>query len=103
MSFDIVQAISALAAFLGGTAGVYLITEGVKRIPQIPINEGQKNRLRSLAGVLSAVAVIAEGYSVNQSLRPDDVQGVLLALLALAATWFGAHQTHQVVTGRSKK
>lgn len=38
------------------------LTEGAKKIQAVPINEGQKARIRTLVLVLSTVGAVAEAY-----------------------------------------
>lgn len=96
MEFNIVSTLATLSELIGGGLGVWISTEVVKAAKFIPINTGQKGLLRSVAGLLSVAAVLLLGF-VNQDLKPDDVQGVLQALIGIGVAWGSAHGTHHLV------
>jgi hypothetical protein len=82
---------------LGGSAiGVYAFTAGAKAIKAIPVSEGQTARVRTLAGVLSAVASIGVAYA-NGNLDGATLQNAFMVTAQAGAIWFAAHQTHKVV------
>lgn len=93
---DIVSYVGTAAQVVGGGVGVFLATEAVKRIRAIPINEGMTTHLRATAAAFSAVAVLLLGLA-NGNLRPDDLQGAVLAILGVLGAWGVSHQTHRVV------
>lgn len=90
----LIHFLTTLVQLLGSGVGVWAVTEGVKRIPQIPINEGQTTALRSTAGVLSAVAVLLLGFA-NKDLQPTDAINALQAILGVVITWATAHSIHK--------
>ena len=82
---------------VSGGIGVYFATEVVKLAKSIPwVSAGQTGRIRAVAGVLSALAVLLERYTQG-TMVPQDVQGFALSLLALAGTFALAHGTHIAV------
>jgi hypothetical protein len=101
MSWDIQSIMGTLIQVIGGGVGTWVLTEVVKFVPKIPINVGQKARIRSVAGILSAIAVVLMGFA-NDSLKPNDLQGALLAILATAGTFGAAHGTHKIVKSIQK-
>jgi hypothetical protein len=93
---NIEQILGTMAQLVGSGVGTFLITEIVKKIKLIPIGEGQKVRLRSLSGGLSVISVLLLGF-VNQDLKPDDVQGSIVALIGALATWGVSHGTYKTL------
>lgn len=93
---DISSYVGTLLSLAGGSVGIWVCTEAVKRIKAIPINDGQKTRIRAFTAVLSAVAVGLLGL-IDNNLKPDDLQGIVVAVLGVAATWGGSHVVHSQV------
>jgi len=94
---DLVHLFETLATIAAGSAGAWAATEGAKRWKAISwLNEGQKMRLRAFAGVLSAVVVVLGGVG-NDTMKPDDLQGVFVSLFSFGAIWVGSHTIHKVV------
>lgn len=78
-----------------GTVGVYLLTELAKKIPLIPVLEGQTARIRTVAGVLAFVGVGLNAYlngSWNDFVSSQDVQVLLQTVVVFAGTWI-VHKT----------
>jgi hypothetical protein len=82
-------------SLLLGSVGVYLSTEIVKYVKAIPINEGQKARIRSVAVGLSTVSTVVV-TALNGELNPKEVQGWLVQLAGLALTWGSAEGMHRL-------
>ncbi len=82
------------AEFAGGIGGVFLATNIVKLSSLIPwVKEGDKTKLRAIAGLLSAIVVVLYGL-VDKKLTPDSVQGLLASVGTFLAIWGGSHLTH---------
>lgn len=81
--------------FLAGGVGVWGVTELVKRAPFIPIDEGQRARIRATSAALSALAVIGLGF-VDKTLKVDDLTSAGIALVGAFIAWGGSHGTHRV-------
>lgn len=96
MTFDLNSLFLSLTTIVTGSIGVWLSTELVKKIPAIPVNDGQKARIRATALALSAVATALVAWT-NDSLRPENVQDVMVAVVAALTMWGGAHSIHSVV------
>lgn len=95
MTFDLSSLFLSLASIVSGSIGVWLSTELVKKIPAIPVSDGQKVRIRAVALTLSAVATAVIAWT-NDSLRPENVQDVLIAVAAALTMWGGAHSIHTI-------
>lgn len=87
--------ISLIVNILRGSVGVYLSTEIVKYIKFIPINEGQKLRIRSLAAGLSMLATGIMAVT-SGNLDPKDVQSWLIQVVMFVGTWGWAEIMHRV-------
>lgn len=96
MTFDLNSLFLSLTTIVTGSIGVWLSTELVKKIPAIPVNDGQKLRIRAVALALSAVATAVIAWT-NDSLRPENIQDVMVAVVAALTMWGGAHSIHSVV------
>lgn len=88
--------LTTLAALVSGTGGVYLITRLLRWWKWFPAHEGQAARLRAVAGVLSAIAVVVGGVA-SGNIAPESVQDVVVKLLEFAVMWAGAHTVHTVI------
>lgn len=86
---------SLVVNILRGSVGVYLSTEIVKYIKVIPINEGQKLRIRSLAAGLSMLATVIMAV-MSGNIDPRDVQNLLIQIVMFAGTWGWAELMHRV-------
>lgn len=95
MTFDLSTLFLSLTTIVSGSVGVWLSTELVKKIPAIPVSDGQKVRIRAVALALSAIATAVIAWT-NDSLRPENVQDVLVAVVAALTMWGGAHSIHAV-------
>jgi len=87
--------ILAVRNLLLGSVGVFISTEIVKYIKVIPINEGQKSRVRSLAAGLSVLSTVLM-TALSGNLDPKDVQGWLVQAAGLAVTWGSAEGMHRL-------
>lgn len=96
MLFDPNSILTVLGTIFAGSIGVWLSTEVVKNIKAIPINEGQKERIRAFAMVASSIVTVLVAWS-NDSLRPDDVQAVIKDVLLALSVFGGAHSIHKAV------
>ena len=71
--------------------GVILATQGVKKLSFIPINSGQKARIRTFVGVATFVATALTAWSdgnLESVLSPDMINvGVTSAVTFLLAHW----------------
>jgi hypothetical protein len=85
----------ALLTFVGGSAGLYLVTELVKRIPQIPIGTGMPTALRATVTVLSAGVTLFSQYASTGTIVPTDAQNFLMMLLQTGAQAYAAHMIHK--------
>lgn len=92
----LLSGLSTLSELVGSGVGVWLVTELVKKAPQIPINEGNKTALRATAGACSALGVVLLGFA-NSNLQPQDLQTAIQALIGVGIAWATAHATHKVV------
>lgn len=101
MSWDLQSVISTLMQIVSGGVGTWAVTELIKIIPKIPINAGQATRIRLVAGALSAISVALFGF-VNDSLKPDDLQGAVTAILAVIGTFGTAFGVHKTLKGSVK-
>ena len=96
MTFDLNSLFLSLSTIVSGSIGVWLSTELVKKIPAIPVNDGQKVRIRATALALSAIVTAVVAWT-NDSLRPENVQDVMVAVVAALTMWGGAHSIHTAV------
>jgi DMSO/TMAO reductase YedYZ heme-binding membrane subunit len=96
------EAFGTGAQIIGGASGTWLVTQVVKVLNTVDPNQDQTAKIRSLAGLLSAVAVILLGF-VNKDLQPTDLQHLPAALGAFAATWGLSHLIHVSVKSFWKK
>lgn len=99
---DIQHILTIIGEFLGSGIAVYGLTEVAKRVNSIPVFSGQTLRIRAVAGVLSAIAVLLLGLA-NQDVKPDDLSGVLVALTGLVSVWLTSHATYKVADAVTPK
>lgn len=82
---------------IGGATGTWLATEAIKRADFIAfIKDGDKIRLRALAGIFSALAVVLIGF-VDGNLAPENLQELLIKITELLVIWLGAHTVHKTL------
>lgn len=94
MTPDLASFLQQIIALVGSSAGVWGITEMVKRAPSIStINPGQVTRIRSFAAVLSALAVVI-GHWSNGTLDVQSTQGVIIEVLNFVVVLLGSHTVH---------
>ncbi len=89
-----------LLELAGGSVGLYWVTELVKNSKFVSfINPGQKGRILTLVGTLSAVLAYVVAYA-NNSLTPEMAQQGLVGLVSFASMWYGAHTVHKTIVPR---
>jgi hypothetical protein len=86
--------LSFILQIVGGAAGLYGLTELVKFLPFIPINDGQKTKIRAWLGV-SAASVSFVLALLNPDVDPSTLQGLLMTLISAVGMAFGAHGIHR--------
>lgn len=79
----------------GSAAGVFLFTAAAKRISFIPISEGQTLRIRTLAGVLSAVASVVLAVA-DGKLDGPVLQSSFIVVVQAASILWAAHCAHKL-------
>lgn len=90
------QALQGLLTILGGSAGVWLSVELVKRAGKLHTSANAKLILRSLAGLASAIGAVLIN-AADGELDPANVQNLMTGAVQLAAIWWGAHAAHQTL------
>jgi uncharacterized BrkB/YihY/UPF0761 family membrane protein len=95
MAIDSYSFVTALSAIITGSVGVWFSTEMVKKVQAFKLNEGHKIRIRAVALVISALLTAVVAWT-SDSLRPENIQDVLVAVLAAMSLWGGAHSIHEV-------
>jgi hypothetical protein len=93
---DILSILSVVSTAVAGGAGTWAATEVVKRAPMIPVNDGEKTKLRATAGLFSALSIALLGF-VNGDLQPQDLQSSVQAVLGVGIAWATAHGVHKVI------
>lgn len=92
---DIVPVLQWVSGFIVSAGGVWLLTQLVKKANSLPfIHEGQTPRIRALAAVLSAVAVVVMNLAGKGELDVSSVSDLLLKVLEVGIVWGGAHSIH---------
>ena len=79
--------------------GVYAVTEWFKRVQFFPVAEGQKARIRTVAGILAVIGAGLNAYldgSWSEWVSSDSVQVLIQAGLVFVATWLG-HKGRNIV------
>jgi len=94
MSLDIVHALKVTGEFFASGVGVFALTHVAKKISFIPLQEGQKTKLRATAGVLSAVGAVLVSMA-NGNVGAENLQALIMAVLGCAFAWLTAHTTHK--------
>lgn len=83
--------------FLGSAAGVWFLTQIVKKANSIPfIREGQTPRVRAVAMAFSALAVVILNIVSHGTVDVDSLKDLVIKLLEVGVVWGGAHTVHEV-------
>ena len=86
--------------------GVILATQGVKKISLIPINEGQKTRIRTFVGVATFVGTALTAWSngnLESILSPDMINVGVTAGVTFLLAHFGYKGVVAPLGGLMKK
>lgn len=70
------------------------ITEAVKAIRSIPINQGQRSRILTFVGIVAMVANLAKMVFTGEFDNPAVVQSYAELIVKAAITWLGAHASY---------
>lgn len=99
ISLDSQQLLSTAQTIALGTPAIWFYTELAKKANSITwLKEGQKTRLRTVAGILAAAAAVVGGLA-SGTLDFTSIQDLVSALITAAAIWSGAHAVHSTVGG----
>lgn len=99
ISLDTQQILSTAQTIALGTPAIWFYTELAKKLNSVTwLKEGQKTRLRTFAGLLSAVAAVIGGVA-SGTLDFTSIQDLAVSLITAGAVWSGAHAVHSTVGG----
>ena len=93
LQIDFLGLLQQLSLLVGGAVGTYGITELVKRAKTIPINPGQKARIRSVAVIVATLAAVGIKF-VDGDVDVGSVQEGALTILEALAVFMGATGIH---------
>ena len=93
--------LALLLQVVGSGGGVFALTQVAKVANWFPwINEGQTARVRTLAGVLSAVSVVLMAFA-DKNVSVGQLQALGMAVVAFSGTWGVAHSIHKLLNKKS--
>ena len=99
MTLDVSNVLTVVSEFFVSGVGVFVLTHAAKKISFIPLQEGQRVKIRAVAGILSALGAGLVSFS-NGVVGTEDLQAVVTAIVGCGFAWLTSHAAHKVLTAK---